>query len=63
MDAAGRTATPPGRSPSPFATTAPDPNPASVPGVERILAGLLAASRIGPQQPSPAAGVAVTEGV
>jgi hypothetical protein len=36
MDAAGRTAAPPGRSPSPFATTAPDPNPASV-RVERIL--------------------------
>jgi hypothetical protein len=42
MDAAGSSATPPGRSPSPFALGAPDPKPASAPGVERILAGLVA---------------------
>jgi hypothetical protein len=53
MDAAGSSATPPARSPAPFALGAPDRKPASLPGVERILAGLLAARRIVPTAAQP----------
>jgi hypothetical protein len=63
MDAAGSSASATRTLAIPFALGAPDRKPASLPGVERILAGLLAPVGSSPQRPSPAAGIAMTQAV